>query len=114
MAGAVADDAAAGAGAWPALPPSALLEQASTVGDRALKAQAFDRPPWQRYARPFTAPDARPLVAILVTGLGDDRAVTAAAIAGLPADVTLSFDPKAPELAEWIAAARAFGHEAML
>lgn len=114
MAAAVADDGAAGAEAWPALPPSALLEQASAVSDRALKALAFDRPPWQRYARPFTAPDGKPLVAILVTGLGGDRAIAAAAVAGLPPDVTLSFDPKAPELADWIAAARAFGHETML
>jgi hypothetical protein len=108
------DDGAAGAQSWPALPPSALLEQSAAIADRALKAQAFDRPPWQRYARPFTAPDGKPLVAILVTGLGGDRAIAAAAVAGLPPDVTLSFDPKAPELADWIAAARAFGHETML
>ena len=114
MAAAVNDDGASGAQSWPALPPSALLEQASAAADRALKAQAFDRPPWQRYARPFTAPDGEPLVAILVTGLGGDRAITAAAVAGLPADVTLSCDPKAPELADGIAAARAFGHETML
>ena len=114
MSAALSDDNTADARAWPALPPSALLEQASAVADRGLKAQAFDRPPWQRYARPFTAPDGKPLVAILVTGLGDDRAIAAAAVAGLPPDVTLSFDPKAPELADWIAAARAFGHEAML
>jgi polysaccharide deacetylase 2 family uncharacterized protein YibQ len=113
MAAAV-DDGGEGNAAWPALPPSALLEQASSVADRALKASAFDRPPWQRYARPFAAPDGRPRIAIVITALGDDRAVTAAAIAGLPPDVTLSFDPKAPDLADWIAAARAFGHEAML
>jgi hypothetical protein len=114
MPAAVTDDSAAGADSWPALAPSALLEQASAVAERGLKAQAFDRPPWQRYARPFAAPDGRPLVAILVTGLGTDRAIAAAAVAGLPADVTLSFDPKSPDLADWIAAARAFGHEAML
>jgi polysaccharide deacetylase 2 family uncharacterized protein YibQ len=114
MPAAVNDDSGNGDASWPALPPSALLEQASAVADRALKAQAFDRPPWQRYARPFAAPAGRPLVAILVTGLGGDRAVTAAAVAGLPPDVTLSFDPKAPDLADWIAAARAFGHETML
>jgi uncharacterized protein len=114
MPAAVNDDAAAGAGGWPALAPSALLEQASAGADRGLQAQAFDRPPWQRYARPFDPPAGRPLVAILVTGLGGDRAITAAAVAGLPAEVTLSFDSHAPELADWIAAARAFGHEAML
>jgi len=114
MSAALTDDSGTGAQSWPALAPSALLEQASAVADRALKAEAFDRPPWQRYARPFTAPDGKPLVAILVTGLGGDRAIAAAAVAGLPPEVTLSFDPKSPELTDWIAAARAFGHEAML
>jgi polysaccharide deacetylase 2 family uncharacterized protein YibQ len=111
---AAVNDGGDGNATWPALPPAALLEQASGVADRALKASAFDRPPWQRYARPFAAPDARPRVAIVLTALGNDRAITAAAIAGLPPDVTLSFDPKAPDLRDWIAAARAFGHEAML
>ncbi len=114
MPAAVNDDGALGAAAWPALPPSALLEQASAVADRGLKAQAFDRPPWQRFARPFAAPGGGPLVAIVVTGLGGDRAIAAAAVAGLPPDVTLSFDPATPDLADWIAAARAFGHEALL
>jgi hypothetical protein len=104
----------AGTEGWPAIAPAALLEQAGGFSDRALRAQAFDRPPWQRYARPFTPSGGRPLIALLVTGLGGDRAIAAAAIAGLPPEVTLSFDPKAPELADWIAAARAFGHEAML
>ncbi len=114
MTAAINDANTDGAAGWPALAPSALLEQAASVADRALKAQAFDRPPWQRFARPFTAPDGRPLLAIVVTHLGNDRAIAAAAVAGLPPDVTLSFDPASPELADWIAAARAFGHEAML
>ena len=102
------------AATWPALPPQALLDQAASLGDRALKDTEFDRPPWQRFARPAAPIAGRTVVAILVTGLGKDRSVTAAAIAGLPAEVSLSFDPYAPDLADWIAAARAFGHEAML
>jgi len=99
---------------WPDLSPADLLAQSSALGDRALKDTAFDQPPARRFARPFTAPEGKPLLGLLVTGLGIDRAVTAAAIAGLPADVSLSFSPTAPELGDWIAAARAFGHEALV
>jgi hypothetical protein len=99
---------------WPDIAPADLLAQRGALGDRALKDTAFDQPHWRRFARPFAAPEGRPLLGLLVTGLGTDRAVTAAAIAGLPADVSLSFDAKAADLADWIAAARAFGHEAMV
>jgi polysaccharide deacetylase 2 family uncharacterized protein YibQ len=99
---------------WPDLAPSDLLAQSGALADRALKDAAFDQPPWRRFARPFAAPAGRPLIGFLVTGLGIDRGVTAAAIAGLPADVSLSFSPYAADLADWIAAARAFGHEAMV
>jgi len=99
---------------WPDLSPADLLGQSAALGERSLKDTAFDQPPWRRFARPFTAPEGRPLLGLLITGLGTDRAVTAAAIAGLPADVSLSFNPTAPDLADWIAAARAFGHEAMV
>jgi polysaccharide deacetylase 2 family uncharacterized protein YibQ len=99
---------------WPDLGPAALIQQAAAIPDRALTDTAFDLPPWRRYARPFTDAADAPRIAILVTGNGIDRAVTAAAIAGLPAEVSLSFNPYAPDLADWIAAARAFGHEALI
>jgi len=99
---------------WPDLAPSDLLAQSAALGERSLKDTAFDQPPWRRFARPFAAPTGRPLLGLLITGLGTDRGVTAAAIAGLPADVSLSFNPYAVDLADWIAAARAFGHEAMV
>jgi hypothetical protein len=99
---------------WPEVGPADLLAQSAALGGRALKDTAFDQPSWRRFARPFSAPEGRPLLGLLVTGLGTDRAVTAAAIAGLPADVSLSFSASAADLADWIAAARAFGHEAMV
>jgi polysaccharide deacetylase 2 family uncharacterized protein YibQ len=104
-------------GATPELPdlsPADLLAQGALLGDRALRETAFDQPPARRFARPFGAPEGRPLLAVLLTGLGLDRAATAAAIAGLPAEVSLSFSPDAKDLADWIAAARAFGHEALV
>jgi polysaccharide deacetylase 2 family uncharacterized protein YibQ len=104
-------------GATPELPdlsPADLLAQGALLGDRALRETAFDQPPARRFARPFGAPEGRPLLAVLLTGLGLDRAATAAAIAGLPAEVSLSFSPEAKDLAAWIEAARAFGHEALV
>lgn len=65
---------------------------------------------------PTTAPPARrePLpIAIVVTGLGPDRARTARAIA-LPAEVTLAFLAHAPELRPQTDAARDAGHELLL
>ena len=99
---------------WPDLGPGDLLAQSGALGDRSLKDTAFDQPPARRFARPFIAPEGRPVLGFLLTGLGPDRGVTAAAIAGLPADVSLSFNPYAPDLADWIAAARVFGHEALV
>lgn len=70
--------------------------------------------PWQTYARPFTAPPGTPRIAVVVTGLGLDPEATEAAIVRLAPDVTLSFSPYAPRLADQMARARAHGHEVML
>lgn len=70
--------------------------------------------PWQTYARPFKGLSGAPRIAVVVTGLGLDPEATDAAIARLPPDVTLSFSPYAPKLAEQVARARAGGHEVML
>jgi polysaccharide deacetylase 2 family uncharacterized protein YibQ len=99
---------------WPELSPADLLAQGAALGDRALRDTAFDQPPARRFARPFAAPADKPLLGLLLTGLGLDRPATAAAIAGLPAEVSLSFSPEAKDLAAWIEAARAFGHEALV
>jgi uncharacterized protein len=72
------------------------------------------RTPASVYARPFTAVPDRPVIAIVVGGLGFNRRQTEQAIADLPAEVTLSFMPYAAELQQWIDAARADGHEVML
>jgi polysaccharide deacetylase 2 family uncharacterized protein YibQ len=71
-------------------------------------------PPWRLYARPFPLADPRPRIAIVVTELGLSRAATEAAIDRLPPEVTLAFNPLAPNLQSWIVKARARGHEVML
>lgn len=70
--------------------------------------------PWRRYSQPFNTEDKRPRIAVVLTGLGLSESATRAAIEQLPAAVTLSFSPYARGLEQWIALARARGHEVML
>jgi len=72
------------------------------------------RKAWQAYARPFDSSDRRPRLAIIVNGLGLSGAATEAAIQRLPGAVTLAFAPYAKGLPQWIALARAAGHEVLL
>lgn len=66
------------------------------------------------YARPFELQSGKPVIAIVVGGLGMMKSTTMAAIEGLPPEVTLSFVPYTPELQQWIALARSHGHEVMI
>jgi polysaccharide deacetylase 2 family uncharacterized protein YibQ len=72
------------------------------------------RTPAQAYARPFTAQQGKPLIAIVIGGLGFNASQTTQAIEELPPEVTLSFVPYAQGLQGWIDRARAHGHEVML
>ncbi|CAL4869110.1 hypothetical protein MMA231_03401 [Asticcacaulis sp. MM231] len=69
--------------------------------------------PATAYARPFKS-DGRPMVALVVGGLGLNPATTKEAIINLPPQVTLSFVPYAAGLQNWIDLARANGHEVMI
>ncbi len=72
------------------------------------------RQPWRAYARPFDGADARPRVAVVLTGLGLSQAATDAAIQDLPGAVTLAYQPYATGLQNWIQLSRAAGHEVLL
>ena len=72
------------------------------------------RQAWQAYARSFTDPEERPRIAILLGPLGLIEAASYSAIQQLPATVTLAFAPYTRNLDEWIAQARAGGHEVIL
>lgn len=96
-----------------ALTPSDLMAQYPPVAGQSLSEGAFDQPLWQRFRRPAASGNG-PHGAVLVAGLGLNRALTAAAILYLPPDISLSFSPYAPELGAWIEAARAHGHEAFV
>ena len=69
--------------------------------------------PASAYARPFKG-DGRPMVALVVGGLGLNPATTKQAIEQLPPQVTLSFVPYVSGLQGWIDLARASGHEVMI
>lgn len=75
---------------------------------------ANGRTPAQAYARPFTAQADRPMVSVVIGGLGFNARATTQAIEELPPEVTLSFVPYAQNLQSWIDQARAHGHEVML
>jgi len=72
------------------------------------------RTPSQAYARPFTAQQGRPLLSVVVGGLGFNARATTQAIDELPPEITLSFVPYADNLQSWVDRARAAGHEVLL
>lgn len=97
--------------ALPRAPIAGLTEQ-SPYGPLPIVAENGRRPA-EAYARPF-ASEGRPIIAIVIGGLGFNARQTTQAIEELPAEVTLSFVPYASGLQGWIDRARAFGHEVLL
>lgn len=93
--------------------PIAGLTEAGPNGVLPIIA-ANGRTPSQAYARPFTAVQGRPTIAVVIGGLGFNARATTQAIDELPPEITLSFVPYANDLQSWIDRARARGHEVML
>jgi uncharacterized protein len=112
---AVVEAPSAGRPAVPPLPraPLAGLFERGPNGPIPIVA-ANGRTPAQAYARPFTPQAERPMVAIVIGGLGFNARTTTQAIDELPPEVTLSFVPYADNLQAWIDRARAAGHEVLL
>lgn len=94
-------------------PDPALVEE--TADGPLPKIAADGRKPSEVYARPVP-PDARidRRIALVVSGMGISESATAHAIEVLPPEVTLSFAPYGSGLQDWIAKARAAGHEVLL
>ncbi|MGO1120448.1 divergent polysaccharide deacetylase family protein [Rhodovibrionaceae bacterium A322] len=72
------------------------------------------RPPWQRFAQPFSLHPQKPKIAIVIYSLGLSNKATEQAVRQLPREITLSFSPYARKLEGWVSLARARGHEAMI
>ncbi|MEQ8934856.1 MAG: divergent polysaccharide deacetylase family protein, partial [Amphiplicatus sp.] len=66
------------------------------------------------YARPFAKEKGKPVVGLIVGGLGLNPYLTERAINELPPEVTLAFAPYAKDLDRWTQQARDAGHEIML
>jgi hypothetical protein len=69
--------------------------------------------PMQAYAAP-AGDGTKPRIAIIVSGLGISAKATAAALAGLPPQVTFAFAPYAADVQKWVTLARQQGHEVLL
>jgi polysaccharide deacetylase 2 family uncharacterized protein YibQ len=72
------------------------------------------RQAWQAYARSFDRNDKRPRIALVVSGLGLDRALSQAATDRLAGPITLAFDPYTADMKDAINQARSLGHETLV
>ncbi|OQM74694.1 divergent polysaccharide deacetylase family protein [Manganibacter manganicus] len=93
------------------LPDRALIEDSPTG---PLPIRSVDgRRPFDVYARPWSgARGAR--IAIVIGGLAVSQTTTQAAIAKLPAEVTLAFAPQGNSIGRWMQDARHRGHEIVM
>lgn len=66
--------------------------------------------PWHYYVKPFRRPNESPMVAIIVTGLGQSRKADELALR-LDERIGLSFSPYSHTLTSWTGASRLTGHE---
>lgn len=93
---------------------SAGIKPADTLAAAQASEKPASKAPADIYAREFSNPTGRPVVALVIGGLGINSTQTKLAIDALPADVTLSFAPDANRLDYWIKTARADGHEVLI
>jgi polysaccharide deacetylase 2 family uncharacterized protein YibQ len=100
--------------ATPAPPQQAARPPQGRPATQPLPPRDVEAPTWVRFARPFDPEDKRPRVALVIVDLGKSQAATNAAIQNLGGAVTLAFTPYADGLAQWVALARAGGHEVLL
>ena len=96
----------------PAAPLPGLFED----GDHGMlpRIGSDGKTPLQAYARPFSGAADLIRVAVIVKGLGLNRASTNAAIRKLPPEVTMAFSPYAQGVSDWARFARERGHETLI
>lgn len=91
----------------PALMRSTTFGKAPRIGPDGRKAMHV-------YAHDFDNRDAKPEIALVIGGLGLNRALTERAIDVLPPEVSLAFAPYARDLGFWTQKAREAGHEVLI
>jgi uncharacterized protein len=95
----------------------ALPDLSEETADGAIpRISAAGLKPFAAYARPAgdAVASGKPLIAIVVTGLGINEQGSLEAIDQLPDEVTLAFAPYGKTLTTTVAAARSAGHEVLL
>lgn len=113
-----ADSAENATGEKPLLPsglavaPAEGLSEPSAYGPLPIRS-AQGAAAWQYYAKPSQVPPARPVIAIVVHGLGFSSANVQRALA-LPDVVSLAFTPYAERVGETSSKAREAGHEVFI
>ena len=93
----------------PIAEPSADLQEKTQEGILP-KISAAKIKPWQYYSKAFKRVGETPLVFIVITGLGQNRALTEEAFK-LNENFTLSINPYARNISSWATASRITGHE---
>ncbi len=86
--------------------PAAAQDAVETKAEAQLSAEVEEIAP--------AVTSGPPQIAVVITGLGLSEAVSSRAIDRLPPQVSLSFSPYAEQLGDWIARARAKGHEVLI
>lgn len=69
--------------------------------------------PWKYYAKKSDKKYPKPIIAIIVTGLGANKNISEQALR-LPEAITLSFSPYTKDLNDWAKSAQVSGHELFL
>ncbi len=93
--------------------PIAEITETTAIGALPKISEDGGLRPWREYAKPFNIRSNKPLVAVIITGLGLGRYTTEAAF-NLPENFTFSFSPYAREVELWGNHARNIGHEVLL
>jgi hypothetical protein len=69
--------------------------------------------PWKYYSKLVTITGSKPMISIIITGLGNNKSISEQALR-LPEAINLSFSPYAKDLRSWMISARLSGHETLL
>lgn len=93
--------------------PDPMLVEQTVVGPLPRIAEDGARA-WHVYAHPAPPANGRPRIAVVISGVGLSEVQTRLAVQRLPAPVSLAFTPYGEQLQEWVAQARAAGHEVLL
>lgn len=91
---------------------SSKLSEKTEFGKLPIISEKGEKP-WKYYSKPIVVSGKKPVIAIIVTGLGKNKNISDLALR-LPEEINLSFSPYASDLNSWMLSARTGGHEVMV